>query len=147
MSIQRLACKDMSDKLKLILDLFLLINSSLNYGHGKAAAANICSLFSWNIVKSRSAYFPIWLRGCCTFYKAALFIGFALILPVHNQIRVVRANMASISYNIAEPWILLNIDYYRGGKTQNFPGSSFLRAKTFWTKCTKPFLTTLPNNA
>ena len=27
-------------------------------------------------------------------------------------------------------------------KTQNFPGSNFLRAKTFRTKCAKPFLTT-----
>ena len=30
----------------------------------------------------------------------------------------------------------------RGAKTQNFPGSSFLRAKTFQTKCAKPFLKT-----
>ena len=30
----------------------------------------------------------------------------------------------------------------RGAKTQNFPGGSFLRAKTFRTKCAKPFLTT-----
>ena len=30
----------------------------------------------------------------------------------------------------------------RGAKTQNFPGSNFLRAKTFRTKCAKPFLTT-----
>ena len=30
----------------------------------------------------------------------------------------------------------------RGTKTQNFPGSNFLRAKTFRTKCAKPFLTT-----
>ena len=29
----------------------------------------------------------------------------------------------------------------RGAKTQNFPGSNFLRAKTFWAKCAKPFLT------
>ena len=31
---------------------------------------------------------------------------------------------------------------FRGTKTQNFPGSNFLRAKTFRTKCAKPFLTT-----
>ena len=30
----------------------------------------------------------------------------------------------------------------RGTKTQNFPGSNFLRAKTFQTKCAKPCLTT-----
>ena len=30
----------------------------------------------------------------------------------------------------------------RDTKTQNFPGSNFLRAKTFRTKCAKPFLTT-----
>ena len=30
----------------------------------------------------------------------------------------------------------------RGAKTKNFPGSNFLRAKTFRTKCAKPFLTT-----
>ena len=30
----------------------------------------------------------------------------------------------------------------RGAKTQNFPGSNFLRAKTFQTKCAKPFLET-----
>ena len=30
----------------------------------------------------------------------------------------------------------------RGAKTQNFPDSSFLRAKTFQTKCAKPFLKT-----
>ena len=30
----------------------------------------------------------------------------------------------------------------RGAKTQNFPGSNFLRAKTFQTKCVKLFLTT-----
>ena len=32
--------------------------------------------------------------------------------------------------------------YARGAKTQNFSGSNFLRAKTFPTKCAKPFLTT-----
>ena len=31
---------------------------------------------------------------------------------------------------------------YRGAKTQKFPGSNFLCAKTFRMKCTKPFLTT-----
>ena len=35
----------------------------------------------------------------------------------------------------------------RGAKTQNFPGSSFLRAKTFRTKCAKPFLTTTLKSA
>ena len=30
----------------------------------------------------------------------------------------------------------------RGAKTQNFPDSNFLRAKTFRTKCVKSFLTT-----
>ena len=30
----------------------------------------------------------------------------------------------------------------RGAKTQNFPNSNFLRAKTFRTKCVKSFLTT-----
>ena len=30
----------------------------------------------------------------------------------------------------------------RGAKNPNFPGSNFLRAKTFRTKCAKPFLTT-----
>ena len=35
----------------------------------------------------------------------------------------------------------------RGAKTQNFPDSNFLRAKTFRTKCTKPFLTPSQKNA
>ena len=30
----------------------------------------------------------------------------------------------------------------RGAKSQNFPGSNFLRAKSFQTKCVKLFLTT-----
>ena len=34
------------------------------------------------------------------------------------------------------------VNKIRGTKTQNFPGSNFLRAKTFRTKCAKPFLTT-----
>ena len=33
-------------------------------------------------------------------------------------------------------------DDNRGAKTQNFPDSNFLRAKTFRTKCVKSFLTT-----
>ena len=45
------------------------------------------------------------------------------------------------------------VDNGRGAKTQNFPVSNFLRAKTFQVKCAKPFLTTslksalLPKNA
>ena len=35
-----------------------------------------------------------------------------------------------------------NIPLLRGAKTQNFPDSNFLRAKTFRTKCVKSFLTT-----
>ena len=33
-------------------------------------------------------------------------------------------------------------DAIRGAKTQNFPDSNFLRAKTFRTKCVESFLTT-----
>ena len=50
-----------------------------------------------------------------------------------------------ISPNMRPPQkttIVLDLDHHRGGKTQNFPGSNFLRAKTFRTKCAKPFLTT-----
>ena len=45
------------------------------------------------------------------------------------------------------------VAHSRGAKTQNFPDSNFLRAKTFRTKCAKPFPTTslksalLPKNA
>ena len=50
------------------------------------------------------------------------------------------------------------VHYSRGGKTQNFPGSNFLRANNFRTKCAKLFhktslksaflpLTTLSKNA
>ena len=35
----------------------------------------------------------------------------------------------------------------RGGKTQNFPGSNILYAKTFRTQCVKPFLTTSQKSA
>ena len=43
------------------------------------------------------------------------------------------------AFPISHTWY---IHIARGAKTQNFPGSNFLRAKTFWTKCAKPFLTT-----
>ena len=54
--------------------------------------------------------------------------------------------------------VVAGIADIRGAKTQNFPDSNFLRAKTFRTKRAKPFLatnlksaclplTTLPKNA
>ena len=68
------------------------------------------------------------------------------VLPIHFAVCLERydGNMAIWLYGLWSKrgdWWLSGLDT-RGTKTQNFPGSNFLRAKTFRTKCAKPFLTT-----
>ena len=39
---------------------------------------------------------------------------------------------------LSESLQCIGVPKYRGAKTRNFPGSNFLRAKTFRMKCAKP---------